>query len=202
MANAQLSSHLGIYIEEDFLDRSFSEMLAAEMRTGGYEEAEVYDEYGKRRVNPMHRQTRKAKVPDHVCDLVKVKLLERIPIIEQRFGVKVTECQNPSFLIYRPGDFFEPHRDDSSKSTAPDEVKQRLVSVVVFLNDERASESGEGFSGGSLALYGLLKDPRCEYIGIPIKARTGLMVAFRSDVFHQVTPVLKGERLSIVSWFV
>jgi len=193
---------LGIHIEEDFLDRSACEMLIAEMRAGSHEEAEIYDKQWKTVVNEQHRRTQRVRVPDHVRDMVKAKLVERMPVFEECFDVKLTECQRPSFLIYRPGDFFEPHRDDSRKATAPEAVKQRLVSVVVFLNDERTSESGEGFTGGSLALYGLLKDPRCRYMGLPIKARSGLLVAFRSNVFHQVTPVTNGERLSIVSWFI
>jgi predicted 2-oxoglutarate/Fe(II)-dependent dioxygenase YbiX len=28
-----------------------------------------------------------------------------------------------------------------------------------------------------------------------------MLVAFRSDVLHQVSPVTKGERFTIVSWF-
>lgn len=202
MTTSLLTSHLGIYVEEDFLDQAACKMLVAEMRAGDHEEAQVYDKHWNEQVNEKHRRTRRAKVSSDVSDLVKAKLLERVPVFESRFGVKVSECQGPSFLIYRPGDFFEPHQDSTHQADAPAAVKQRLVSVIVFLNDERGVENGEGFTGGSLALYGLLKDPRCQYIGIPIKAKTGLMVAFRSDVFHQVTPVIDGERLSIVSWFI
>jgi predicted 2-oxoglutarate/Fe(II)-dependent dioxygenase YbiX len=174
----------------------------AEMRASDHEEARIYDKEFNHLVNEIKRRTRRVKVCDQIREMVKERLLELAPVFEQRFAVEVTDCQDPTFLIYRPGDFFEPHQDYSPKSSAPETIARRLISAVVFLNDEGTFEKEGEFTGGSLAFYGLLKDPRCQQIGIPVKARAGLLVAFRSDVFHQVTPVMKGERFSIVSWFI
>lgn len=173
----------------------------AEMRASDHEEAKIYDKQWNNVVNEIKRRTRRVKVCDQIRDMMKERLLELAPVFEQRFAVEVTDCQDPTFLIYRPGDFFEPHQDYSSKSSAPDAIAQRLISVVIFLNDEGTVEKEGEFTGGSLAFYGLLKDPRCQQIGIPVKGKAGLLVAFRSNVFHQVTPVMKGERFSIASWF-
>jgi SM-20-related protein len=38
-------------------------------------------------------------------------------------------------------------------------------------------------------------------IGLPLDARAGLLIAFRSEVFHEVQPVTHGQRLSVVGWF-
>ena len=48
--------------------------------------------------------------------------------------------------------------------------------------------------------YGLLDDPRLRAIGYPLRAETGLLVAFRSDVPREVTPVSRGDRHSVVAW--
>jgi SM-20-related protein len=201
MARSQMTSHLGIYTEEGFLNKSACERLIDERRASDQEGARVYDKEWNHVVNEIKRRTQRVKVCDQTRDMVKERLLQLAPVFEQRFAVKVTACQDPTFLIYRPGDFFEPHQDYSPKSGALEAVAQRLISAVVFLNDESTGEKEGEFTGGSLAFYGLLKDPRCQQIGIPVKAQAGLLVAFRSTVFHQVTPVMKGERFSIVSWF-
>jgi len=202
MASFQITSHLGIYTKEGFLNESACEMLMAEMRASDQEKAKIYDKDGHHVLNEIKRRTQRVKVCDQTRVMVKERLLELAPVFAQRFGVEVTDCQDPTFLIYRPGDFFEPHQDYSAKSNAPDAVARRLISAVVFLNSEGAGEKEGEFTGGSLAFYGLLKDPRCQQIGIPVKATAGLLVAFRSNVFHQVTPVMKGERFSIAGWLI
>jgi predicted 2-oxoglutarate/Fe(II)-dependent dioxygenase YbiX len=58
-----------------------------------------------------------------------------------------------------------------------------------------------GYNGGKLILYGLIPTPDWEHYGFPVTAETGLLIAFRSDIFHEVTPVTAGERFTIVSWF-
>jgi SM-20-related protein len=34
-----------------------------------------------------------------------------------------------------------------------------------------------------------------------VSGKPGILVAFRSETTHEVTPVTHGERLSIVSWY-
>jgi SM-20-related protein len=201
MASNNITSHLGIYTEEEFLDRPTCEMLKGEMRASEHARAKVYDREWNNVVDEVYRSTLQVKVGDEITATVKAKLLERMPVFERRFGVELTDCQGPSFLIYKPGDFFEPHQDLSRQTSAPESVKRRRISVIIFLSDEADGEKTGEYSGGSLAFYGLLKDPRCSQIGIPLKGRAGLLVAFRSDVFHQVTPVTQGERFTLVSWF-
>jgi predicted 2-oxoglutarate/Fe(II)-dependent dioxygenase YbiX len=76
------------------------------------------------------------------------------------------------------------------------------VSVVVFLNAQATHPVEETFEGGALAFYGLMKAPGMEHAGIPLEPEAGLLVAFRSDVMHEVSPVTRGERYTLVSWFV
>ena len=199
--NISVTTQLGIYTEENFLDRETCESLKARMRAGQHERAKVYEREGGYALNEARRSTMRVNVDEGVASSIRVRLLAKCEEFTRRFVVEVVDCQEPTFLVYKPGDFFEPHRDYTESRNAPETIRQRRVSAVVFLGDE-ASNGVEGeYEGGSLAFYGLLKDPRCEHVGIPLRGKAGMLVAFRSDVFHQVSPVTKGERFTIVSWY-
>lgn len=199
--NTSVTTQLGIYTEEGFLERAACESLKARMRGGSRERARVYEGGTDYVLDESRRSTFEVVVSDSAASVVKGKLLARCEVFSRRFGVEVNDCQEPTFLVYKPGDFFEPHRDHTENSNAPEHVRRRRVSAVVFLGDESAGEASGDYEGGALAFYGLLKDPRCRHVGIPVRGKAGTLVAFRSDVFHQVSPVTKGERFTIVSWF-
>jgi len=199
--NTSITTQLGIYTEEGFLDREACESLKASVRAGSRERAKVYEGGTDYVLNESRRSAVRVTVSDTAASAVKERLLAKCEDFSRRFGVGVSDCQEPTFLVYKPGDFFEPHRDHAGNQNAPDRVRRRRVSAVVFLNDESAAGVGGDYEGGSLAFYGLLKDPRCRHVGIPVRGMAGTLVAFRSDVFHQVSPVTKGERFTIVSWF-
>jgi SM-20-related protein len=192
----------GIYTQELFFDPHTCERLRDEMRAGKHAPATVYRRSPEKVLDERARRALAVEVTPGTSADVKEKLLGLLPVLRHRFNVVINDCQTPAFLIYKPGDFFEPHRDQSDDESTPDSVRSRSVSAVIFLSNEAAGEDAGDYSGGSLALYGLLSDPRCERIGIPIRGREGLLVAFRSELFHQVTPVTAGERFTIVSWFV
>ncbi|HEX6183637.1 MAG TPA: 2OG-Fe(II) oxygenase [Pyrinomonadaceae bacterium] len=200
--NARTQTLPGIYTMEGFLDRPTCEMVKAEMRRGVHARAKVYDREWNYAEKAEHRSTLQVEVGEQVNSLVRGKLLDARAALGRHFGVEVKDCQGPTYLVYKPGDFFEPHKDESNRPGAPDHVRERLLSAVLFLSDEDAGEQRGEYAGGSLGFYGLLKDPRCAHIGLPVKGRAGLLVAFRSDVFHQVTPVTRGERMTVVSWYV
>ncbi|HEV7892980.1 MAG TPA: 2OG-Fe(II) oxygenase [Pyrinomonadaceae bacterium] len=199
--NTSVTTQLGIYTEEGFLDRAACESLKARMRAGSRERAKVYEGGSDYVLDESRRSTVKVKVPNVAASAVRDKLLAKCEDFSRCFGVELTDCQEPTFLVYKPGDFFEPHRDYTENQNAPDNIKQRRVSAVVFLGDEAAGGVEGDYEGGALAFYGLLKVPRCRHIGIPVRGKAGMLIAFRSDVLHQVSPVTKGERFTIVSWF-
>lgn len=199
--NTSITTQLGIYTEEEFLDRESCESLKAQMRAGIQERAKVYEGGVDYALNESRRSTVKVNVSASAVSSVRDKLLAKCEELARRFRIEVRDCQEPTFLVYKPGDFFEPHRDQTQSEHAPDNIKQRRVSAVLFLGDESSGEVEGEYEGGSLAFYGLLKDPRCQNVGIPVRGKAGMLVAFRSDVFHQVSPVTKGERFTIVSWF-
>jgi predicted 2-oxoglutarate/Fe(II)-dependent dioxygenase YbiX len=142
-------------------------------------------------------------MPAEQASLVLDRLEAVRPALETRFAEGTLAWDGLQFLAYRPGDFFRPHRD---RSAAPgnEVTRRRRVAVVVFLNGagEASLPEAETFDGGALTFYGLLDDPRLRGVGYPLRAEAGLLVAFRPSVLHEVTPVSRGERHTVVAWLV
>jgi len=113
------------------------------------------------------------------------------PALESRFDVTLSAVEPPHYLIYKPGAFFAPHRDRPGAENP--ELSNRKVSVVLFLNT--------GFEGGALTFYGMIDGKDWQDKGFACEPAPGLVIAFRSDTLHEVTPVTSGERFTIVSWF-
>jgi predicted 2-oxoglutarate/Fe(II)-dependent dioxygenase YbiX len=72
---------------------------------------------------------------------------------------------------------------------------------VLFLNSQSDQLQPGTYSGGSLVFAGLLPDPRAKDQGFPLIGEQGLFVAFTSDIYHEIKPVLDGERYTVVAWF-
>jgi SM-20-related protein len=199
---ARLLARLGVLAIPDFLDPEECARLAAEMRAAPRTEAPLRVRgMGDEIVDGRRRRTARVEVSRATQASVLARLLALKPRIERFFGMAVADVMEvPKFLVYRPGDFFEPHRDVPAPGdeTGSPLIAARRVNMVVCLNDETDGVDGGGYRGGGLTLYGLIEAPRWRTYGFPVPAPTGGLVAFRADVLHEVAPIAKGERLSIV----
>ncbi len=125
-----------------------------------------------------------AAVIDQAFDAVRSEL-------ERYFGAALGAPEPPHFLLYGPGAYFVPHRDRAQRPDSA--VATRRISAVLFLNDD--------FSGGALTFYDLMSGPGWEGVGLPCDAAPGLLIAFQSEVRHEVPPITAGERATVVTWF-
>lgn len=148
------------------------------------------------------RKTKEQKVSQETLSFVKKRLSELKPLLESHFGKVLRGYQDPVFLYYKKGDFFLPHYDKGIKPENPKEIRDREVSAVVFLNSEDDNTDEDSYSGGSLRFYGLRDDPLFKNHGFHIIGKTGMLLAFRSEILHEVTPIEEGERYTVVTWFV
>ena len=96
---------------------------------------------------------------------------------------------------YNEGEYYNPHKDSLGShnnvilcSDSPHlNGYARKLSVVITLNDE--------FEGGNLLFRDHPNHPEFE-------SRAGSIVVFPSFLTHEVTPVTRGTRYSLVCWFV
>ena len=197
---AEFFTRFGLYAEREFLTPEECASLRDEMRAAPAAPATVA-EGQQDAVDEEHRRTKQADVSPTTAARVREKLLEEVHGLAKHFERGLVGVQAPQFLVYREGDFFRPHHDDSEKPDAPEFVRQRSVSAVVFLNGATPGEPA-GYSGGALTFYGLMDDGVSgESVGLPLAGETGLLVAFPSQIVHSVSPVTAGERYTLVTWF-
>lgn len=104
---------------------------------------------------------------------------------EKFFNFDLTMIENLQFTYYNSEEqgCYKAHIDPNCWSLP----HNRKLSIVVQLS------SPEEYEGGELKLYH-------SHEGTPIKKEKGLVVSFPSYTLHEVTPVTKGERYSLVAW--
>jgi SM-20-related protein len=123
------------------------------------------------------------------------------PDVAGVFGIEVSGVQRPQFLRYREGDFFAAHQDRGSDRRGAEFAQQREISVVIFLNDETSEDRPDTYEGGALTLFGLLDSDDDRSVGLPVSGEAGALIGFPSEMLHEVTPITRGERFTVVSWF-
>ncbi len=173
----------------DFLDTATRAQILAELRDAAASDATVYGVATS--VDMQVRRTKHVEASETTRALVLRKLEARKSEIERHFDVETDVIEDPQFLRYETGDFFVAHQDGNTPLVR-DETRFRKVSLVIFLSDR-----GE-YEGGELQLHGKYPDfDRRE----SAPAEPGTLVAFRAETTHEVTPLTRGERYTIVSWY-
>jgi predicted 2-oxoglutarate/Fe(II)-dependent dioxygenase YbiX len=201
MPGTNFFASLGLFVRGNFLDAESCAKVRADARGSRHLPAAVVDEEADGKLKEGVRRTTEAKVSPPTVELVRGRLAALKPCLERHFEMTLKGFEPPQFLIYRRGDFFSAHRDGDTEPGKPDYVKERRVSLTVFLNGGVGCPDTESYGGGELIFYGLMKERPWEKVGFPLTGEAGLAVAFRSNVFHEVAAVTEGERYTIVSWF-
>jgi len=195
MSTVESAGWPDLFIVEGFLPPVLCEQIVAEMNAAQPEAAMVYGHTASGGVDQNVRQTLRIRPAKAIVGQVVERFLEHKLTIEQHFGVSLSECEDPQFLRYRVGDFFVAHQDGNTGMLRLDS-ERRLVSLVIFLSREAELPEAGAHCGGSLVFTNLRTGRKFHLAGKP-----AMLVAFRSETTHEVTPVTHGERYSIVSWF-
>jgi SM-20-related protein len=199
MPNANFFRSLGLFAQENFLEPEFCAQLRKQMAEGKSEAATIFEEKKEDVLAENVRKVSSVDVERSLEDQTRDRLLAVMPDLQNHFKVSLDECQGPEFLKYGVGSFYLPHKDGNPGGHAI--VAKRRVSAVVFLNAQSKEPTAGAHCGGSLTFYGLMDGAEWGKMGFPLEAETGLLIAFQSDVVHEVQQVTFGERFSIVSWF-
>jgi SM-20-related protein len=191
----------GLLAVPTFLEQDLCAEIRQEMATAGEVAATVRGADRSYAVDQESRRTNWAEVSEETSSLVSERLLSVRKDVAKVFGLEVSGVQRPQFLRYGEGDFFAAHQDRGSDMKGAEFARQRQVSVVIFLNDETSEARPDTYEGGSLTLFGLLDSGDDRNVGLPVIGEAGALIGFPSETLHEVTPITRGERFTVVSWF-
>jgi predicted 2-oxoglutarate/Fe(II)-dependent dioxygenase YbiX len=195
MPSVQLFEHVGLFVRSHFLTPSACADLQAALAPTAWTSGKVARESEPECLDESVRKVRRLDVDRALWTSIRERLLALKPELERHFHCELTGCDGPDFLAYDRGAFYAPHADCGVH------YRTRRVSIVIFLNDASETPGDTGYAGGDLTFYGLLKGRAWENCPLPLSGQAGLLVAFSSDIVHEVRPVTAGERYSIVGWF-
>lgn len=139
-------------------------LLRAQMQTADGKPAPVY----RRRTASIDKAVRRTgirEVSAAASSLVSERLLALKPKLEGYLGLKLAGSEAAQFLTYRNGDFFLAHQDGSDDPEDDDYLRDRKISLVIFLNDQSPEPRDGCYCGGSLTFYRLMADPRMKEYG-------------------------------------
>jgi predicted 2-oxoglutarate/Fe(II)-dependent dioxygenase YbiX len=173
-----------MFVHPEFCLASDCARIREAMDSSAASPAEIYhaDDY---RVDEDARRAFEVEVADDIINEMQ-RVLDRVrPEAARFFGIALSDHEGPGFLRYPTGGFYGRHVDVSPEW---DELFPRRISIVLFL-----TSAGEECEGGSLRVY--LPDM------FDIPPRVGTLVAFPSNVPHEVLPVTQGVRDVVVDWF-
>jgi PKHD-type hydroxylase len=118
---------------------------------------------------------------------------------ELEWNFNLTEPEPIQFTIYKKGQFYGWHQDTFEPELNKSMSHQRKISAVIPLVDS------DSYEGGDLQFYNSSINPNKKQedkIEFFEQSRIkGSMIVFPSYIYHQVTPILSGQRLSIVIWY-
>lgn len=199
-STSESATRVALLLIEDFFDAQTCAELVAEMRTAWGGPATVYRAGSSSPIDEGLRKTTRLILSAETTERVRLRLMERREEVARHFGVALSDCEAPQFLLYKEGDFFVAHQDGNTEHLQYDHLRVRRVSVVIFLGRQSPEPEANAYCGGSLVFYESDDDAGRPELGFPLAGEIGLFVAFRSETTHEVVPVLSGERHTIVCW--
>lgn len=202
MPRAGFLAQLGWFVAPEFFDATACASMRREMQWSPSDPARILNDENQLSVDADLRRTEVALVSSETRLLVNSRLMAIRSSLENHFGLELVGCEPPSFLVYKQGFYYGRHVDANRSPEAPIKFRERRVSVSIFLNGEGEKDEPDTYSGGSLAFHGSQRDDlHTGQPGLALTGEQGLLIGFRSDWPHEVQPVRRGTRYSIVTWF-
>ena len=194
----RIFTDVGVFDREGFLPPArAAEVIAAAACDGGAP-TEIFSNDDRMASHPEVRRVWEVALTDETDRTVTAALDALRPELELAFDLPLGGHEGIAALRYPPGAFYLPHRDCGAKPSASG-PHRRAVSVVIFVNGASPGMPTP-FDGGHLRLYECLPDSAGD-AGLDMEPEAGTLVAFRSDQLHEVMPVTRGERYTLVTWF-
>jgi SM-20-related protein len=174
----------------DFLDTAECAEIMRELRDAPAAQAVVYGTSAAGTVDRGTRSTKALAASATLRERLRSKIEAALPRLSAHFSTTLTSIEPLQFLRYGVGDFFVAHQDGNTP-LIHDDTRHRRVSIVLFLS------ARDEYDGGSLTFHGRYPDFELRE---DAAAEAGDLIAFRSETTHEVMPVTKGERFTVVTW--
>ena len=199
MTATDATPNFNLYVIKEFLEARACNKIINELSGVSHSPATVYGNDHAGSVDDRVRKTIRLIPESETLELVNMRLSELRSEVGNHFGIRLDRFEDPQFLRYCVGDFFVAHQDGNTGLLLSEREQFRKISVVVFLNQEAEAPESGLFCGGSLVFTEWRAGRTMgQYRLIP---EQGMLVAFPSELTHEVMPVTCGERYSIVSWY-
>jgi SM-20-related protein len=186
---------LDLFVERGLLDALTLAGVFEAVRGSGGQAATVYGRGDSGAVDERVRRTTRLSPPFEIEEVIRRLLLSRMCAVEEYFGLRLGELEEPQFLRYEAGDYFVAHQDGNT-GMLRSEREERKISVVIFLNNQTETDEPDAYRGGSLVFH-----PRGASEPLRFAGEAGTLVAFRAETTHEVEPVTHGERFTIACWY-
>lgn len=170
----------------ELLSAAECDAMLVELHDAAKTEATVYGAGPGAVVHSLTRRTTRLSPPADARDRVLGMFESVRRELSEHFDVPLTAIEEPQFLRYTVGDYFVAHQDGNTSLTL-DDSRHRRVSISLFLSDPAS------YTGGDFVFHGRTREVA--------PADRGSILAFRSELTHEVTPVTAGERYTIVTWY-
>jgi predicted 2-oxoglutarate/Fe(II)-dependent dioxygenase YbiX len=177
---------------------SFCKLLVEELDRSSSVDSGVFSTDGSAKVDSYHRSST-AVMPSNemrsdaelimttATDLFSTSVLaKRAHLAEPIQFLKYESDRRGHFLAHTDNAYYDSH--GVFRYTSP----QRVLSCLAYLNDD--------YEGGEL-IFNTVRD--VEGYPIRLKPKVGELIIFPSDIrfMHEVLPVTKGRRYSMVGWY-
>jgi predicted 2-oxoglutarate/Fe(II)-dependent dioxygenase YbiX len=193
------TARFNLYLVRNFLDTQMCAEIINELSRAPEAPATVYGRGEAKDVDERVRKAARLMPSTEMLERVERRLLDALEEVGAHFGISLSGCEDPQFLRYRVGDFFVAHQDGNTGLLLSEREQSRKISVVILLNSQSEIPGAGSYGGGSLVFSewrpGRTQGQYC------LKGEAGTLIAFPSETTHEVTPVTRGERHSIVSWY-
>jgi SM-20-related protein len=199
MTTLDADARFNLYLVRGFFNAQMCDEIIAELSRAPEDPATVYGRGETGCVDERVRKAARLMPSSETIERVRRRLFETREEVGAHFGINLKGCEEPQFLRYRVGDFFVAHQDGNTGLLRSEREQSRKTSVVILLNRQSEIPEAGSYEGGSLVFSEWRPDRNTGQYSLTGEA--GTLVAFPAETTHQVTPVMRGERYSIVSWY-
>jgi SM-20-related protein len=193
-----LSSRQGLFVQREFFDDALRQLILSESKRSPVAAGAIFRDAATM-VDEDYRRCGVVEMSPALEQEVASRFDGVAAMLEAHFHVGLEGFQRPRLLRYQSGDFFVAHQD--SDGEGPQWLRDRKITAVVFVNGQDGNRGRGDYRGGTLTLYRLSEDALGDDVRTRVQGEPGLLVAFRASLFHEVSRITRGERLSIVTWF-